>query len=128
MSHFILQALGLEGEGQSPNPTPTSSFVSFFGKLVWFQTLCGACFGTDFVHFFMNLSWQWPSPVGISDTLAVGRIASRLIKFEQPEEPPQTFAAVMSRPYLSNPELYEANRNHRIRRPSVGPSSGAFFP
>ncbi len=76
----------------------SSCFASFFSELIWLQNVCGPIFGDEFVYFFMNLSWQWPSPIGIFMTLLAGGIASYLIPYKRSEENPLTFKEVMRKP------------------------------
>ena len=74
------------------------AFASFFSVLPWLQSVSGAVFGPAFVAFFRELSWQWPSPIGIVVTLAVGFGASAMLRRPVNNEPPLTFAEVMKRP------------------------------
>lgn len=76
----------------------SSCFSSFFSEISWLQTVCGRLFGDGFVYFFTNLSWQWPSPIGITMTLIVGSLASILIPVKRSQETPLTFREVMKRP------------------------------
>lgn len=76
----------------------SSCFASFFSELVWLHDTFRNWFGDGFVHFFVNLSWQWPSPIGITITLLVGWLAGWLIPARRPEETPLTFSEVMKRP------------------------------
>jgi SSS family solute:Na+ symporter len=80
-----------------------SCFASFFSVLPWLQSLSGAVFGPAFVAFFKELSWQWPSPIGITVTLTVGFGASALLRGPARREPPLTFAEVMKRPVAATP-------------------------
>jgi len=76
----------------------SSCFASFFSEIGWLQSVCGRIFGEGFVYFFTNLSWQWPSPIGVTTTLVVGGLASILIPGPSSEETPLTFREVMKRP------------------------------
>jgi len=76
----------------------SSCCVSFFSKVALLQTVCGHLFGGEFVDFFMHLSWLWPSPVGVTVTLLVGYLASRLIPSRHDEATALTFSEVMKRP------------------------------
>lgn len=78
-----------------------SCFASFFSVAGWLQTLCGRWFGPDFVYFFKHLSWQWPPFVGVSLTLGVGYLASRLIPSAHSRANALTFGEVMKRPPLA---------------------------
>lgn len=80
----------------------SSCFASFFSELPWLQSICGHLFGDKFVHLFANLSWLWPSPIGITVTLITGYLASRLIRFRGNGETPLTFREVMKRPARAN--------------------------
>lgn len=75
-----------------------SCFASFFSELPWLQSVSGRLFGPEFVHFFKNLSWQWPSPIGVTVTLMTGYLASRLLSSDHSEQDALTFAEVMKRP------------------------------
>ncbi len=76
----------------------SSCFASFFSELPGLQTISGRLFGDEFVRFFQDLSWQWPSPIGVTVTLTVGYLASRVIRRQAPIDPPLTFAEVMKLP------------------------------
>ncbi len=77
----------------------SSCFASFFSEITWLQAVCGRLFGDGFVYFFTNLSWQWPSPIGITMTLIVGCLASFLIPTKKYSgATPLTFREVMKRP------------------------------
>lgn len=85
----------------------SSCFASFFSELALLQAVCGRLFGPAFVDFFVNLSWQWPSPIGITVTLIVGLLASWLLPFRPDSEPPLTFREVMRRPAAATKEARE---------------------
>ncbi|MBL9214155.1 MAG: sodium/solute symporter [Opitutaceae bacterium] len=75
----------------------SSCFASFFSTLPWLQAGCGRLFGPAFVDFFRELSWLWPSPIGVVVTLGVGWLASLVLPSAR-NEPPLTFREVMRRP------------------------------
>ncbi|RKX32510.1 MAG: hypothetical protein DRP71_11915 [Verrucomicrobia bacterium] len=81
-----------------------SCFASFFSELAWLQSICGNLFGEGFVYFFRNLSWQWPSAIGISVTLGVGLLASALLPGNRSREEALTYREVMKRPLLEGTE------------------------
>ncbi|MCB1103370.1 MAG: sodium/solute symporter [Opitutaceae bacterium] len=73
----------------------SSCFASFFSELPWLQHICGQWFGPKFVHLFANISWLWPSPIGITVTLVAGYLASRLVARSSGDQSPLTFREVM---------------------------------
>ena len=81
----------------------SSCFASFFSELGWLQQICGRLFGPAFVDFFANLSWQWPSPFGITVTLIIGLLASWLFPSKSNVEP-LTYREVMKRPLAVDAE------------------------
>jgi sodium-coupled monocarboxylate transporter 8/12 len=82
-----------------------SCFASFFSELSWLQSVCGNLFGEGFVFLFKNLSWQWPSPIGISVTLVAGLLASALLTGDRIGKEPLTYREVMKRPLPEGAEL-----------------------
>ena len=54
----------------------TSCFLSFFSELTWLHSTCGGLIGESAVDFLKNLSWQWPSPIGVIVTLVIGQLTS----------------------------------------------------
>ena len=63
----------------------------FLGAVAGLITSC-------YFSFFSDLSWQWPSPMGICVTLVVGYLASLLISTTPASESPLTYRSVMSTP------------------------------
>lgn len=80
-----------------------SCFASFFSALPWLQSICGHLFGSQFVEFFRNLSWMWPSPIGVTATLLTGWLASWILPHRKGTGVPLTFREVMRRPAPATP-------------------------
>ncbi|MEX2306808.1 MAG: sodium/solute symporter [Pirellulales bacterium] len=74
----------------------TSLFFSFFSEAPWLQDVCGRVFGTQFVEFFREVSWTWPSSFGIVAVVVVGYLASLAIPSERTDQPPLTYRRVMA--------------------------------
>ena len=82
----------------------SSCFASYFSEVPWLQSVCGRWFGPEFIHFFKQLSWQWPAPLGVTMTLLIGYLASRLIPSSHSRATALTFREVMKRPPLDKKE------------------------
>jgi SSS family solute:Na+ symporter len=74
----------------------TSLFFSFFSEAPWLQEACGRIFGTQFVAFFREVSWAWPSSFGIVAVVVVGYLASLVLPSQRTDQPPLTYRRVMA--------------------------------
>jgi solute:Na+ symporter, SSS family len=73
----------------------TSLFFSFFSEAPWLQEICGNLFGTEFVQFFREISWTWPSAFGILAVIAVGYLTSLILPDRAKDRVPLTYRRVM---------------------------------
>jgi SSS family transporter len=73
----------------------TSLFFSFFSETPWLQTLCGRVFGPQFVDFFREVSWTWPSSFGVLAVVLVGYFASFILPARTSGDAPLTYRRVM---------------------------------
>ena len=87
----------------------SSCFLSFFSELTGLHDFFRAMLGQSFVKFCSHISWQWPPVVGVTVTLLVGYLGSRIVPAPPSDAAPLTYWEVMQK---SDPEAELARELH----------------